>query len=115
MPWPTLAVNVSGAGALALLLVVLEERAVAASWPRPFLGVGVLGGYTTFSTFSTQTVLLVHAGRGSTAAAYVLLSVIGSFAAALAGVGLGRAATRLSAPAAWRRRAHHAGVAEDEA
>jgi CrcB protein len=115
MPWPTLATNISGAGALALLLVALEERAPAATWPRPLLGVGVLGGYTTFSTFSTQTVLLLHAGRGATAVAYVLASVIGSFVAAIAGVALGRAASRLSAPVAWRRRVRHQAAVGDAA
>jgi hypothetical protein len=57
---------------------------------REGLGVGLLGGFTTFSTFSVQAVLDVDAGEPRRAAAYVVVSVVGGLAAATAGYVLGR-------------------------
>jgi CrcB protein len=87
LPWVTVAINVVGSFLLGLL--------VAGGWfsreLREGLGVGLLGGFTTFSTFSVQVVLDVDAGRPGRAAAYVAASVIGGIAAAFCGYLLGRA------------------------
>lgn len=103
-PWVTLLVNVSGAGLLALLLVLLEERAPANRALRPLLGTGVLGGYTTFSTFAVETVALLRVGETGDAFAYVVASVIGALLAAAAGVVLARAGARLMDRSGWHRR-----------
>lgn len=103
-PWLTLVINVSGAGLLALLLVLLEERMPANRALRPLLGTGVLGGYTTFSTFAVETVALLRASEPGEAVGYVVLSVIGALLAAGAGVVLGRAGARLMDRPGWRRR-----------
>jgi CrcB protein len=84
--WTTVGINVVGSFFLGLL--------VAESWfgrdVREGLGVGFLGGFTTFSTFSVQAVLEVEGGRPETALLYVLASVLGGLAAAAAGYALGR-------------------------
>jgi CrcB protein len=76
---------------LGLLLAALFARYPDSRWLRPFLGTGVLGGYTTFSTFSVDVVQLADAGRTALAAGYVVVSVAGGVLAAAAGVRLGRA------------------------
>jgi len=84
--WSTVAINIVGSFLLGLL--------VAEHWfdrdLREGLGVGFLGGFTTFSTFSVQAVLEVDAGEPARALAYVLASVLGGLAAATAGYALGR-------------------------
>jgi fluoride exporter len=84
--WMTAAINISGSFVLGVL--------TAAGWfsrdMREGIGVGLLGGFTTFSTFSVQAVLDVDAGEPRRAAAYVSLSVVGGIAAATAGYVLGR-------------------------
>lgn len=90
VPWHTFAVNVTGAFLLGLLLV-LAARHGWPGWWRPLLAVGVLGGYTTFSTFSLETVELAMQGHVWTAAAYA----VGSLAAGVAGAGAGVAAGRM--------------------
>jgi fluoride exporter len=84
--WSTAGINVVGSFLLGLL--------VAQSWfsrdVREALGVGFLGGFTTFSTFSVQVVLDVEAGEPWRAAAYVFASVAGGIAAATCGFVLGR-------------------------
>ena len=84
--WTTVGINVAGSFLLGLL--------VAENWfsrdLREGLGVGLLGGFTTFSTFSVQAVLEVDAGRHGRAAAYVTASVLGGLAAAACGYALGR-------------------------
>ena len=84
--WSTVAINVVGSFLLGLL--------VAEHWfsrdVREAIGVGFLGGFTTFSTFSAQIVLEVDGGRPGKAAAYLAASVIGGIAAATAGYVLGR-------------------------
>lgn len=89
-PLATLLANVTGAfllGGASLLLVRLEVSAAV----RLGLTVGVLGAYTTFSTFSVETLDLVSDGQWRTAALYVVASVAGALAAAWAGQSLARA------------------------
>lgn len=75
--WSTVAINIAGSFLLGLL--------VAEHWfgrdVREALGVGFLGGFTTFSTFSVQIVLEADAGRAGTAATYLAASVLGGIAA----------------------------------
>ncbi len=91
-PWGTVAVNVLGSFAMGVLAVLVLER-LPGGWARlgPLLLTGVLGGFTTFSAFSLDTVALLERGRPGAAAAYVLASVAGSVAALALGLRLGRA------------------------
>jgi len=84
-PWATLLVNVTGCLLLGALFEGLVLRAPEAAWPRPLLGVGVLGGYTTYSAFAVEVVQLVESGAALVAGAYVLVSVLGGIAAVAAG------------------------------
>jgi CrcB protein len=90
IPWHTLAVNVTGAFIIGLLLV-LAARLGWPSWWRPLLAVGLLGGYTTFSTFSLEVVELAMRGAWWPAAAYGFGSLAAGVAAAGLGILLGRA------------------------
>jgi len=84
--WSTVGINVAGSFLLGLL--------AAENWfsrdVREGIGVGLLGGFTTFSTFSVQVVLEADGGKPGKAALYVLASVVGGIAAAAAGYALGR-------------------------
>jgi fluoride exporter len=71
-PWSTLLVNVSGCVLIGMLMVVITELTDAHRLVRPFLGVGVLGGYTTFSTATVETLTLLSAGRPGAAIGYVV-------------------------------------------
>lgn len=78
-PWGTLAVNVSGAatiGVLAALLLAPETHAVRHPAVWAALVTGVLGSYTTVSSFSLQTLALARNGEGARAAANVALSIV---------------------------------------
>ncbi|MEZ5143226.1 MAG: CrcB family protein [Acidimicrobiales bacterium] len=61
-PWATLSVNLVGAALLGFVLVVLTERGRPADRLRAFLGTGVCGAFTTFSTFGVETDQLVRNG-----------------------------------------------------
>lgn len=88
LPWAVLAVNVLGALALGALPAV---AAVRRSWRlQVLLGPGLLGGFTTVSTFSGHTVALARDGRLVTAAAYVAATVVAGLAAAALGRRLAR-------------------------
>ena len=87
LPWMTVAINVAGSFALGVLVVV----PLGSEELRTTLGVGFLGGFTTFSTFSVQTVLDVDAGEPARAALYVGVSVVAGIAAAAAGYALAHA------------------------
>jgi CrcB protein len=93
-PWATFAINVSGGLLLGALVVLLTERFPPSRYARPFLGTGVLGGYTTFSTYSVETVLLLRAGFVDRAVAYALASVVVALFAAWLGIALGRVIAR---------------------
>jgi CrcB protein len=85
-PYGTLAVNLVG-GLLMGALAGLLARATGGgeAW-RLFVGVGVLGGFTTFSSFSLDVVTMIERGAPGTALFYALLSVIGAVLALFAGL-----------------------------
>jgi CrcB protein len=101
-PWATFVTNVSGCLLIGVLMVLVTEVWSAHRLLRPFLGIGVLGGYTTFSTYAVDVQQLVAAGAARTGLAYLA----GTLGAALAAVYAGIALTRLTARArlATRRR-----------
>ena len=84
-PWWTLSINVTGGLLMGLLAGMLLRSSLSESW-RLFLGVGVLGGFTTFSSFSLEAVSLAQRGQALAAGGYVLASVVGSIAALLLGL-----------------------------
>jgi len=90
-PLGTLAVNVIGSFAIGLVWVLLAARGLQ-HW-LPFVMTGLLGGFTTFSAFSLDTLRLVEAGRLSAAGAYVLASVFFSVIAAAIGLWLAKGMT----------------------
>lgn len=88
-PWGTLAVNLLGSLLAGLLFTWLAGREGGAAWLRLLLMVGVLGGFTTWSSFALETLLL---GRGSSvgvAGAYVLTSLLGGLLLVWLGLRLG--------------------------
>jgi len=89
-PYGTLTVNITGSLAIGILWVGLETRGL--NHLAPFLITGILGGFTTFSAFSLDTVRLIETGRIAAAGAYVTGSVVLSVAACALGVIIGRAA-----------------------
>jgi CrcB protein len=91
VPWVTFAINVGGAFAIGVIVAVLDAHPHAAV--RPALTIGLLGGFTTFSTLSLETYRLLDRGHLALAAAYSL----GSLAAGLATVTLGVAVGRVLA------------------
>ncbi len=88
-PWATFGVNMAGGLLMGLLLGWLASRG-GSETARLFLGVGVLGGFTTFSAFSADIVLLVQRGAWALAASYALLSVVLAVTAVMAGLWLMR-------------------------
>ena len=89
-PYGTLLINVTGSFAIGLAYALIERHG-APDWVRPLVIVGFLGAYTTFSTFSLDTLAMAERGAWLAAGAYVLGSVAASLAAVWAGVTLGGA------------------------
>lgn len=90
-PWGILLVNVSGSALIGVLMVLVSEGGRSAHpLLRPFLGVGVLGGYTTFSAYAADTARLLEEGAGPGAVGYLF----GTLAGALAAVWLTASVTR---------------------
>lgn len=75
LPWTTVAINASGSLLLGVLMVVVVDVLPDQRLLRPFLGVGVLGGYTTFSTAALDVHELLRTGHVAAAATYLALSV----------------------------------------
>jgi len=89
-PYGTLAVNVLGSLLMGFLFVMLVERlAISAEW-RAALLVGLLGAFTTFSTFSFETLALFESGEPVKAMTNIALSVFLCLAATWLGLSLGR-------------------------
>lgn len=85
VPWSTLVINVSGCLLFGVLMGLLSAGVWAHPLARPFLGVGVLGGYTTFGSVSVQAHTLVAQDRPGVAFGYVLATLVASLAAVAAG------------------------------
>lgn len=85
-PWATFVENVSGSLLLGALMVFLLDVWGPHRYLRPFLGVGLLGGFTTFSTFTNEADTLLRGGQGVVALAYVFGSVAAGLLAALCGI-----------------------------
>jgi CrcB protein len=89
-PWSTFVINFSGCLLIGVLMILITERFTPHPLLRPLLGVGVLGGYTTFSTFTVDIVTLAVHGHPFLGVAYLVATPI----AALAAVWIGAALTR---------------------
>lgn len=89
-PWHTFVVNVVGAFLLGVLMgAALDRGGIGPSW-RLFLGTGVLGGFTTFSTLSFETVALMEQGLWLAGVGNILGSAVAGLACAVVGLVLGR-------------------------
>jgi CrcB protein len=89
-PFGTLVINVTGSLLIGVVLTVSSER-LTPDWFRPLLAIGFLGSYTTFSTFSYETLALVQNG----AVAAAMVNVVASVGAAFLGVYAGTVLARL--------------------
>jgi CrcB protein len=76
-PWATLVINIAGSFGIGLLWGFGHQQAWFEQWGRYLLVVGLLGGFTTFSAFSLETVGLLESGRLAGAVGYVSASVLG--------------------------------------
>jgi fluoride exporter len=101
-PWATALTNVTGCFALGVLMVLALEVWPPSRYLRPFAGVGVLGGYTTFSTAMLDTRSLAAAGRPELAAGYAVGTTLAGLGAVAVAIVLTRVAVR-SRAARFRR------------
>ncbi|MFC0505773.1 fluoride efflux transporter FluC [Micromonospora costi] len=84
-PWATFGINLTGCLLIGALMAVLRARGGGPPLARPFLGVGVLGGFTTFSTYAVDIHQALVAGAPGTALAYLAATVVGALLAVWAG------------------------------
>lgn len=91
-PWATLSVNLVGSLAMGLLAGWLARHGQGGEHWRLLLGVGILGGFTTFSAFSLELALMIERGNLGTAAFYVAVSVLGGVLGLFAGLAVMRVA-----------------------
>jgi CrcB protein len=103
-PWATLQVNVLGAALIGLLMVLVRRGGTEGRYARPFLGVGVLGGYTTFSTYALDVHDLLLGQHAALAGGYLVGTVVLGLLGAWFGIAVGRGVLFLG-----RRRAGVAG------
>ena len=89
-PAATLVINLLGCLVIGVVLVLVTERLTAHPLVRPFVGTGILGGFTTFSTYALDIQQLLVHGRLGTALLYLVGTALGAVAAAA----LGMAGTR---------------------
>jgi CrcB protein len=101
-PWAIFAVNVTGCFCLGLLMIYLLEVWPPRRFLRPFLAIGLIGGYTTFSTYAGGVLTLLTGNADALAAAYALSSIAAGLAAVWSGMKAGRIAAGL--PARMRAR-----------
>ncbi|SFY34326.1 fluoride efflux transporter CrcB [Streptomyces atratus] len=96
-PWTTLIVNVAGCAVIGVFMVVISEVWPAHRLVRPFFGTGVLGGFTTFSTYAVDIQRLVDGGRVRAGLGYLGLTLFAALAAVWSAVWATRRAL------AWRQ------------
>jgi CrcB protein len=102
-PAAVFAVNVSGCFLLGVLMVYLLDVWPPRRFLRPFLAIGLIGGYTTFSTYAGGVLTLLTAHAGAIAVAYALSSIAGGLVAVWSGLKAGRVAAGLPARVRARR------------
>ncbi|MBO3750183.1 fluoride efflux transporter CrcB [Streptosporangiaceae bacterium NEAU-GS5] len=93
-PWATFLINVTGCFALGVVMILVLRVWPPTRYVRPFLGVGFLGGYTTFSTFTLEIVALARSGEWTVANAYALDSLLAGLVAVSCGIFLARRLAR---------------------
>jgi CrcB protein len=89
-PWGTLLVNVLGSFLLGIVMEVAGEREIAGVSARLVLGTGVLGGFTTYSSFNLETIRLAEQGAWLRAAIYLAATLVVCLGAGIGGVALAR-------------------------
>jgi fluoride exporter len=90
LPVGTLAVNLLGCFLIGLLMSAFEERFLTQPSIRVFVTIGVLGGFTTFSTFSFETIALLRDGEMFYATVNVLVSIVTCLGGTALGIYIGR-------------------------
>jgi len=89
-PWATFWTNVTGSLALGLLLILIIERFPPSRYLRPFVAIGFIGAYTTFSTYMVDTDVLIKDGHAAIGVTYLLASALAGLAAVWVGIVAGR-------------------------
>jgi fluoride exporter len=107
-PWATFVTNVTGCFLIGILMVLITEVWSAHRLLRPFLGVGVLGGFTTFSTYTGDVQQMVALGAARPALLYLAGTLIAALTAVYAGLALTRLAARGYRTVSRRRRGREA-------
>ncbi|MEU9620925.1 MULTISPECIES: fluoride efflux transporter CrcB [unclassified Streptomyces] len=79
-PWTTLTVNAIGCAVIGVFMVVITDVWAAHRLVRPFFGTGVLGGFTTFSTYATDVQRLVDGGEARIGLSYLALTLLAAMA-----------------------------------
>jgi len=95
-PWATMGINLIGCGLIGVLMVLVAEVWTGQRLVRPFVGTGILGGFTTFSTYAVDLQQLIAGRHLITAVTYLLATVIGALVAVWAGTHATRALVRRS-------------------
>ncbi|AYY13739.1 CrcB family protein [Actinobacteria bacterium YIM 96077] len=90
-PWATLVANVTGCLLIGVLMALIAEMAAPHPLLRPFVGVGVLGGYTTFSAYAVETHQMLVDDRFVAAGGYLVATPVTALAAVWCGIRLTRA------------------------
>jgi CrcB protein len=89
-PWATFLINVLGGLLIGMLIVVVTERGRAHPLARPFFVTGILGGFTTFSTYAVDAQQLIAVGRVGVAGAYLAGTLVAAVGATWVGLTLAR-------------------------
>lgn len=89
-PWTTLAVNLAGCFLIGVLVALVTDVVAAHPLVRPFLGTGVLGGFTTFSGYAVDGTQLLQQGRVGAAGVYLATTLVGALLATWLGLGIVR-------------------------
>jgi len=93
-PWATFVTNLAGAFLLGVVLTIVLERRAPTRYARPFLAVGFLGAFTTFSTMAVETVTLVKDGFVVLGVGYLLVSVAAGLLVTYLGIVIARPRSR---------------------